>query len=478
MIKYYETEAAYAADAKSPFESQVSLVGESNGIHYDGRNVIVGAKHAKTGAIVVLDGNSAMHFVALDTFSSSSFMSNYTVVGVVAVGVDHPDFRGKLVIVHKENASKKWSAIYSFKLTGYTLDGTDRTGILSIRTADAWGTAKDFTVSYNASTAADLLDQLNAYFSADTQYTPAGGTAMDNPFKTQNWVASKDDNDNITLTFLFTDSRQASNAGKTGFALTANLLPGIASSSSMLRYNGERSGEGSLSNWDRAITYFKDDLSSSTYNPTSNVTSPKMGYPICKPAYLGVSAHRKDGDTQLDYCSALRAIYGEGEEGWLKFMASFWPVRPTNYGPMGDKATYGDGKKNTYLMAGIKFTKQDNTEIAAFPAADYCASVVYNHELLKKGAWQLPDVDTLCAVLKTIKYNTTNNRNADPVNRALNAIGGNAISNGSSSWSSSRYLANVAWCSYGASGFLSVSSMFVSVQAVPVALLDVSEANI
>ena len=42
MIKYYETEAAYAADAKSPFESQVSLVGESNGIHYDGRNVIVG----------------------------------------------------------------------------------------------------------------------------------------------------------------------------------------------------------------------------------------------------------------------------------------------------------------------------------------------------------------------------------------------------------------------------------------------------
>ena len=478
MIKYYETEAAYAADAKSPFESQVSLVGESNGIHYDGRNVIVGAKHAKTGAIVVLDGNSAMHFVALDTFSSSSFMSNYTVVGVVAVGVDHPDFRGKLVIVHKENASKKWSAIYSFKLTGYTLDGTDRTGILSIRTADAWGTAKDFTVSYNASTAADLLDQLNAYFSADTQYTPAGGTAMDNPFKTQNWVASKDDNDNITLTFLFSDYRQSSNTGKTGFALTANLLPGITASSSILRMNGYRGADGPISNWDRAITYFKDDISSATYNPTSTVTSPKLQYPICKPAYLGVSAHRKDGDTQLDYCSALRAIYGEGEEGWLKFMASFWPVRPTNYGIMGDKATYGDGKKNTYIMAGVKFTKQDSTQIVAFPAADYCASVVYNHELLKKGAWQLPDVDTLCAVLKTIKYNTTNNRNADPVNRALNAIGGNAISNGSHTWSSSRYIANNAWCSDGTLGYLYISNMYRSYLAVPVALLDVSEANI
>lgn len=474
MIKYYETEAAYAADAKSPFESQVSLVGESNGIHYDGRNVIVGAKHAKTGAIVVLDGNSAMHFVALDTFSSSSFMSNYTVVGVVAVGVDHPDFRGKLVIVHKENAGKPWSAIYSFKLTGYTLDGTDRTGILSIRTADAWGTAKDFTVSYNASTAADLLDQLNAYFSADTQYTPAGGTAMNNPFKTQNWAASKDDNDNITLTFLFSDYRQSSNAGKTDFALTANLLPGIPASSAMLRYNGQRSGEGSISNWDRAIAYFSQDLNSTTYNPTSDVTTTKLTYPICKPGYLGTSQYSGGADR----CAALRAVYGEGEAGWLKFMESFYPVRPTNYGPMGDKATYGDGKKNTYLMAGVKFTKQDSTQIVAFPAADYCASVVYNHEMLKKGTWQLPDVDTLCAVLKTIKYNTTNNRNADPVNRALNAIGGTAISNGSYIWSSSRCYAGNAWYSNGGYGYLSGYGMYISFQAVPVALLDVSEANI
>ena len=464
MIKYYETEAAYAADAKSPFESQVSLVGESNGIHYDGRNVIVGAKHAKTGAIVVLDGNSAMHFVALDTFSSSSFMSNYTVVGVVAVGVDHPDFRGKLVIVHKENASKQWSAIYSFKLTGYTLDGTDRSGKLKVYSAAS--TYDTYTINYNADSVADFLTTLNAYFQSTA------------PFTTQHWRADADSDGNITLSFLFTFADQRSCAGSDGFTLTANLLPGITASSSILRMNGNRGADGPISNWDRAITYFKDDLSSATYNPTSEVTTTKLQYPICKPAYLGTSAHRKDGDTQLDYCSALRAVYGEGEEGWLKFMASFWPVRPTNYGIMGDKATYGDGKKNTYIMAGVKFTKQDNTEIVAFPAADYCASVVYNHELLKKGAWQLPDVDTLCAVLKTIKYNTTNNRNADPVNRALNAIGGTAISNGSSIWSSSRYGASYAWYSYGGIGYLYSDLLCYSLQAVPVALLDVSEANI
>ena len=459
MIKYYDTEAAYAADAKSPFESQVSLVGEDNEIKYDGRNVVVGAKSAKTGSIVVLDGNSAMHFIAVDTFSSSSFMSNFTIVGVVAVGVDHPDFRGKIVIVHKSNASKAWSAIYSFKLTGYTLDGTDRSGKLKVYSAAS--TYNTYTINYNADSVADFLTTLNAYFQSTA------------PFTTQHWRADADSDGNITLSFLFTFADQRSCAGSDGFTLTANLLPGIPVSTAMLRYNGQRSGEGCISNMARAIAYFSADLNNATYNPTSTVTSPKRSYPICKPGYLGTSQYSNG-----DQCAALRAIYGEGEAGWLKFMESFYPIRPSKYGPIGDKATYGDSKRNTGLMAGKTFTKQDNTVIPAYPAADYCGSVTYNHDLLKRGQWFLPDVDVLCSVLRTIKYNSTNDRNADPVNRALYAIGGTAISNGSSTWSSSRYGANLAWCSYGVIGYLSYNYLCSTYLAVPVALLDVSEANI
>ena len=459
MIKYYDTEAAYAADAKSPFESQVSLVGEDNEIKYDGRNVVVGAKSAKTGSIVVLDGNSAMHFIALDTFSSSSFMSNFTIVGVVAVGVDHPDFRGKIVIVHKSNASKQWSAIYSFKLTGYTLDGTDRSGKLKVYSAAS--TYDTYTINYNADSVADFLTTLNAYFQSTA------------PFTTQHWRADADSDGNITLSFLFTFADQRSCAGSDGFTLTANLLPGIPASTAMLRYNGQRSGEGCISNMARAIAYFNADLNNATYNPTSTVTSPKRSYPICKPGYLGTSQYSNG-----DQCAALRAIYGEGEAGWLKFMESFYPIRPSKYGPIGDKATYGDSKRNTGLMAGKTFTKQDNTVIPAYPAADYCGSVTYNHDLLKRGQWFLPDVDVLCSVLRTIKYNSTNDRNADPVNRALYAIGGTAISNGSGTWSSSRCIALSAWCSSGPYGFLSSNILCSTNLAVPVALLDVSEANI
>ena len=459
MIKYYDTEAAYAAAAKSSFESQISLVGESNEVHFDGRNVIVGIKSAKTGAIAVLDGNSALHFVMPGTFNSGSFMSNYTVVGVVAIGIDHEDFRGKIVILRKNFTSRPWSYIYSFRLTGYSLDGSEHSGTLSVREAsNSWAAGVDYSITYTATTVEQLAAQLNTYFKANA------------PFTTQDWVAQVNDGA-IDLVFHYTDYRQANNVGKSGFTLSVNLLPEIPFSSAMLRMNGHRSGEGSISNWDRALAYFRNDNSSATYNPTSPVTSPKRGYPICLPGYLGTSVYSGG-----DQCAALRAIYGEGEAGWLKFMSGFKPVQPTEYGPMGNKETYGDSKRNTYLMAGKKFVGQDGVEHVAFPAADDCASTTFSHVAMGKGAWVLPDIDLLVSILKTVKYGTSSSRNSDPVNAGLNAIGGSALSNSSSIWSSSRYAGN-AWCSYGGSGYCGSDYMCISYLALPLLLLDVREAT-
>ena len=423
MIKYYDTEAAYTAAVKSSFESQVSLVGESNEVHFDGRNVIVGIKSAKTGAIAALDGNSALHFVMPGTFNSGSFMSNYTVVGVVAIGIDHEDYRGQIAILRKNFTSRAWSYIYSFRLTGYTLDGNEHSGTLSVREeSNSWAADVDYTITYTATTVEQLAAQLNAYFKAHA------------PFTTQDWVAQVNDGA-IDLVFHFTARSQIYNEGKAGFTLAANLLPGIPASSAMLRKNGKRSGEGTISNWDRALAYFRNDNADASYNPSSDVTTVKITYPICLPAYLGISQY------QSDHCAYLRSVYGEGEQGWLKFMASFLPVQPTKYGPMGDKETYGDSKRNTYLMAGKKFVGQDGVEHAAFPAADDCASTTFSHAAMGKGAWVLPDIDLLVSVLKTVKYGTSASRDADPVNAGLNAIGGSALSTGSYVWASSRFLA-------------------------------------
>lgn len=464
MIQYYNTEAEYEAAAKSAFESQISLVGADNGVHFDGVNVVVGLKSAKTGAACVLDGNSAMHFIAPDTFSSTSFFSNYTYVGPVLVGVDHPDFRGSVVIGHKNNANAIMSYIYSFRLTGYTLDGADHTGTLRVYSDGS--TYADYVISYNADSVDSLVSQLNTFF-RDTTNTV---------FQTQDWVAQAvdtdgdDTNDAIDLVFHYTFGKQTSNVGSAGFTLTGNLFPEIAASTAMLRKNGQRSGEGTIFNWDRAITYFSSDLNNVTYNPTSTVTSPKRSYPICKPGYLGTSQYSGG-----DQCAALRAIYGEGEAGWLKFMASFLAVKPTAYGTIGDKATYGDGKTNTYLMANKTFVGQDGTSHAVSPAADYCAGKYFNHELLKKGCWHLPDDDTLESIFKIIKYNTTNNRNADTINRTQYAAGGDAISNGINTWSASRCYASYFWYFNGYGGFAYYNSLNISNRCLPVLLLKVSD---
>lgn len=460
MIKYYDTLAAYEADVKSDFESQISLIGQNNVVKYDGRNVIVGLESAKTGSIAVLDGNKAMHFISVDTFSSASFMSNYEVIGVVWVGVDWPTFRGQVVILNKEwAASLKMVEIYQWRLTGYTLDGTDRTGTLSVRCADDnWATDHDYVVSYNASDAASFVEQLNAYFSANE------------PFIAQQWKAVLTEGGEIDLQLQNWTSWQpcSYNKGTNGFVLTANLLLEWKSSSNMLRRNGHRGGDGTITNWARALSYFRADNSSTSYNPSTDITSVKRNYPICLPGYLGTSQY------QSDHCSFLRGVYGEGEEGWLKFMESFLPVRPTQYGINGDPL-YGDPKTNTYKLAHETYTDINGNIKPLSPACAYIAGIGYDNELARKGEWVMPDTDLLFDMLDGIEYPINPDRESDVRNRALLAIGAKPFGNNSYVRSCSRYIALNGWIASGYSGCAGSNALYLAFVAAPLLLLRVAE---
>ena len=466
MIKYYDTNAAYEADAKSDYESQVSLIGADNAVKFDGRNVIVDIRSAKTGSIAVLDGNHALHFVSVETFSSASFMSNFEVVGVVRIGVDHPSFRGKVAIMYKAPAEKPLSAIYQYRLTGFTCDGTARTGTLSIREAsDSWAANHDYAISYNAANELALVSQLNTYFKANE------------PFKTQGWVAKLNDDNTIDLKHKYTAWQQSSyNDGKSGFTLTKNLFSKWIATSYMLRANGSRYGEGTISNWSRALAYYRNDNGTGDYQggrTTDQGTNTKQRYPINLPTWLGTSVKNPG-----DFCAGLRAIYGEGEQGWIKLMKTMLPVRPTEYGSVGDKAKYGDSMKNTRYLASQKYVDADGNSQPASPAADFAANIHYDHELLKRGQWVLPDSDLLFDVVGGIEYPTTNRRDADVINRALLAIGAPALANSSYVWSCSRYGVSVGWCSGGNGGFAISNYLCSSSLAVPLVLLDVPQSAI
>lgn len=455
MIKYYDTEAAYKADTgKGAAESQVSLINAGNICRYDGRNVVVGLRSARTGSVAYLDGSHSLHFAAPGTFKADGLPEGGEVIGVVVIGVDHQDFRGEVAVMSKTFASAPMLERWFGRLSGYTLDGTDRTGTLSVwEASDNWAAVHDYTVSYNADNAEALASQLNTYFKASE------------PFTTQDWVAEADGDGNVTLHYAYTHYKQASNTAKDGFALTNATAPEWADTPRMLRRNGKRSGEGTITNWPRAMAYFRGDLASATYNPASDVTTTKISYPICLPGYLGTSKY------QSDHCSYLRGVYGEGEEGWLKFMESFLPVRPSEYG-IFDASRYGAAKRNTYYLAGIKYAGQDGVEKYASPAASPAANLGYNHELLKQGEWVLPDIDLLFSLVGQLKYPTTNDRDADPVNSALKAIGAPALGNSSLVWSCSRCYPSSGWIANGSNGYAYGNGLYGGGVAAPLVLLN------
>lgn len=451
MIRYFDTEAEYLA-AVQDAESQVSLIGESNTCKFDGRNVVVGFDSATTGSIAYLDDKKAIHFVATSTFNKLTFPVNYEIFGVVVIGVDHDAFRGDLTVMNKEFTSKIMLERAYFSLTGFTLDGAEHTGTISIREAsDSWDANHDYVITYKADSVEAFISQLNDVFRAK------------DAFKEQDWVATADADGNVVLNYKNLNWSQIQyNSAKAGFSGSDASAPDWASDSNLLRANGERIGEGSIANMDRAIAYFRADNSSTNYNPSADVTSITIGYPICLPAYLGTSKY------QTDHCAYLRSIYGEGEEGWLKFMQSFLPILPSEFGAMNRKHSE---KRDTYYLANLKYTGQDGVEKCASPIAEYIANISYDHELLRKGNWFLGDIQRIFNLVAPLKYPTTKDRNADKTNAALYAIGAKALGNNFYVSSCSRYRQNVRWIAYGDGGFAASNGLYNSNVCVPLVLL-------
>lgn len=460
MIRYFDTEAAYLA-AVQDAESRVSLVGESNACKFDGRNVIVGIDSATTGSIAFLDDKKALRFVATSTFNKDTFPASCEIVGVVAIGVDHPDFRGEVAVMSQQFAGAPLSIRYYFKLSGYTLDGAEHTGVLSIRSvSDNWAANYDYTITYKADNIATLVSQLNDYFKANE------------PFVAQDWVAIADTNGDVLLHFKYTNWQQASYAtSKSGFSIVAANAPQWKPTSRMFRMNGQRNGGGSIMNMPQALATFREDNASTDYNPSTDVTTAKLSYPICRPGYLGKSKY------QSDHCAYLRGLYGEGEEGWLKFMRSFLPVLPSEYG-IFDDSTYGTEKQNTYYLASLKYVGQDGVEKYVSPAARLAAERGFGHELLKRGEWVIGKISRISSIVGQLRYPATPDKFADKVNAALAAIGAPALGNNSNVLSCSRYIEQNGWVINGSFGFAGGSVLYGLSLAIPLVILPRQHNNV
>ena len=386
--------------------------------------------------------DKSVHYIDIDSISSMSDIDDgYELVGVVCGYIN-----GEVLVVRNPvSHTDTWCDILQYVLTGYTLDGTDQSGVLSIRDNSTATANTDYTIPYNATTKEELVEQLNGFF------------ANNDAFKKQGFYANID-NDKVIIHYHFTFVNQSSYiTGKNGFTLTQNTMPDIIASMSFRRKNGVQFGEGVINNIERALVYFRNDIDSISYNPIDIITTVKMPRPICLPGYLGISSYR-DGDK----CEFLRSVYGEGEKGWERFMKSFLPVYPTDYGIINTT-----GKELTKVLASKRYNDFDKVDEPMCKAAYYCYSMT--SATIDDGEFWLSGVQELSIILDDIKYNTISDINADIVNKALYKVGWASISNNTSYWSACRFNFHYSWFSY-LGGVFGYSYLFYKYACLAVSL--------
>ena len=399
----------------------------------------------KRGDIVVKDlKTKTPQYIIQDTFVKEELNTSvYEIVGVVYWT------NGKKVgVVYKENASHPYCNRVWWYLSGYTLDGAQHTGVISaLFASNSWAANLDKTITYNASDMEGLVAALNAAFLADDD------------FLSQDWYADIFDG-KVRVHCNHIDYRQcASNSAKSGFYLTGSC-PEIIAKADIRRKHGGKLGGGAISSWHRALAYYRNDngKDSNKGGRTSEQTSIKQGYPINLPTWLGTSTKNPG-----DFCAPLRAIYGEGEEGWLRFMKSCLPVVPTDSGNTG----VHNGKERTAKLASFEFTSSKVAEPTPMcKAAVYCFNK--QSQTVEKGEFWLPTTEELARILDGVEYGTKSDRNADALNKGLNLIGGAPVSNGSLWWSCLRFDTYVALISNGYNGLFSYGQMHYRYGCAPV----------
>ena len=376
-------------------------------------------------------------YIPLEQYKASDIAGTHEVLGSVAGIIGN-----EAIIVHPDcGTSAKWTDRLWWYGSGYTLDGASHTITFNLRFAsNSWGSTTK-TITYSASTLSELISALNAAFAADSDFTA------------QEWYADEYDG-KLRLTCEDLDYRQPDNNSASGGLTMGVCMMEIGANADIRRKNGFSGGWGAISSMQRALDFYRNDNGADAYlgGRTSEQTSVKQQFPINLPTWLGTSTKNPG-----DFCAPLRAIYGEGEEGWKRFMKSCLPVMPTDHGSMG----VHDGKLLTNYLA--KFTGRKMSSSDVVPLMTPFAKA-YNliGNTFSKGDFWIPTPEEVAVILDGTNTST------DPLNLGLTAIGGSTIINTAYLWSCLRCYSDVAWDADGHVGYFSGDNFSGVVGVVPV----------
>ena len=373
-----------------------------------------------------------LFYIKADTLVTSELdKSEWEVQGVVS----HREGK-KVTIVGLNNSGgiafcdRVW-----YYLSGYTLDGAEHTIVLAIPTKANWDKSVEKTITYTASTVEEFISALNAAFEADADFTD------------QDWYADLTADGRVRVHYVFATWQNYYFTAKSGITKT-NSMPELKQCARLRRKSGQATQVGGICSWHRSLDYYRNDNGAlpEQGGRTAEQTSIKQEWPINLPTWLGTSTKNPG-----DFCKPLRGVYGEGEEGWLRFMRSCVSITDTDYGIM-----MYDGRDMSKLLSSFTYTSRKVAEPKYMcPASGWCTS--FSTSCLQVGLWHLPAPKELVELVRDITQGTGT---PDVLNRTIVAAGGKAISNGSGRWACARCYPDGAWDCGGTDGCLSAAAMY------------------
>lgn len=372
-----------------------------------------------------------LFYIKADTLVTSELdKSEWEVQGVVS----HREGKKVTIVGLNNSGSIAFCDRVWYYLSGYTLDGAEHTIVLAIPTKANWDKSVEKTITYTASTVEEFISALNAAFEADTDFTD------------QDWYADLTADGRVRVHYVFAVWQNNNFTAKSGITKT-NSMPEFKQCTRLRRKSGQATKVGGICSWHRSLAYYRNDNGAlpERGGRTAEQTSIKQEWPINLPTWLGTSTKNPG-----DFCKPLRGVYGEGEEGWLRFMRSCVSITDTDYGIM-----MYDGREMSKLLSSFTYTSRKVAEPKYMcPASGWCTS--FSTSCLQVGLWHLPAPKELVELMRDITQGTGT---PDVLNRTIVAAGGKAISNGSTQWACARYDPSSAWYCYGTLGCLHATRM-------------------
>lgn len=382
-------------------------------------------------------------YIPLAKFDYSSLdQTTYEIIGAVVKRIGK-----KVLVAYKTHADKIWMVRQRHILSGYTLDGTNRTGTFSWQVTQ--GTINTVTITYNATTVAALASSIQSALSAqaDNSYydfycyvNEDGDIEVDCNYKNWwDWISAKD-----------------------GFSMKDATEPMAYVNSKMRRKNGCFTGsEGTISCYERALIFWGDETNDTSRCLKSALTNIKTDRPVFLQEYLNTSTVHSD-----DYCKVLRDYYGEGEEGWKKFMKAQCPPMFFKNDAFGYDAAYAKQVNEAYADKTYSSTTVSGGIL--YPAVNYCYNI--NSTTIDKGEFFLPTISHLYYLLSDGEGLAT-------INKAFTAIKGSTINSSASCWSCCRSSFNGALYASGHLGYFYSYDLSHSNHVVPVSLYTLRSNN-